>query len=121
MRVAGFQIGMDVRDDLGINGGPETRRCDQGNAREHGHDYERGVEPCHRTEPACERIGDEPAGMRQRELRGEERRTILGMRRAPQQPPHGGLGQRIAEAKDEPERHQARKTVRVRADQHADR
>ena len=82
MRVAGFQIGMGVRDDLGINGGPEARRCDQGNAREHSHDQERGVEPCHRTEPARDRIGDEPAGMRQRELRGEERGSILDMRRA---------------------------------------
>ena len=61
VRVARSDVGMGVRDDLGIRSGPEARRHDGCDARKRGHYQKRGVEPCRRAQPSREWIGAKPA------------------------------------------------------------
>ena len=49
------------------------------------HENERGIESDRRPQPTRCGIGDEPAGVRQRELGGKQRRPVLGPGRAAQQ------------------------------------
>ena len=50
---------------------------------------EAGIEPYPRAHPAGHWVSDEPAGMRQGELRGEEGRSVFFVGGAPQQPAAG--------------------------------
>ena len=86
VRVIGIKLGMQMFDDLRIIGGPDRsgdRRAEKGQKPE-GRQGQR--HPGREAEPPGKRIGQEPAGMRQRELRREDRRPVSGLRRAPQKP-----------------------------------
>ena len=65
-------LGIGARQEPGGGEGAERSRD--------GHHREGRAELGLCAEPSGRRVGDEPAGMRQRELRGEERRAVLCMR-----------------------------------------
>jgi hypothetical protein len=71
VRMASGQSFMRMLDDFRIAGGPEPCGCRHGISRDHGQDHRRRRKPEGRARPARERISDQPAGMRQRELGGE--------------------------------------------------
>ena len=62
-----------------------------------------------------QRIADQPAGVRQGELRGKDRRPVFGMGRAAQQPARGCLRRRIAKAQDQPQRQHPQATPASRS------
>ena len=62
-----------------------------------------------------QRIADQPAGVRQGELRGKDRRPVFGMGRAAQQPARGRLRRRIAKAQDQPQRQHPQATPASRS------
>ena len=77
-RVIGIKLGVRMFDDFGIVGGPDRsgdRRPEKGEKAE-GRQGER--HPGRQTEPPGKRIGQEPAGMGQRELSREDRWPIGG-------------------------------------------
>ena len=89
---------------IGINGGPEARRCDAGTAREYGHDHERGVEPCDRTErPRADRSTSQQAcDSANCAARSAGRSSACAERAAAALRGPGSVSSR---GKDEPERH----------------
>ena len=77
MKVSVVDRLMGVGDHLRVVRRPQTDRGDQ---REAGNDAEndkRGVQVESGAEPAGQRIGDQPAGMRKRKLRSEYGRAIF--------------------------------------------
>lgn len=89
MRMGRIEIPVGMRDDVRVGGGPK-----QGGR----HDARHGQRAEHRQgcrhpdggpEPTRERVGDEPGGMGQGELRGEDGRPVLLGRRAAQSLPVG--------------------------------
>ena len=80
VRAACVKPVMDVLDLLGVTRWPEPRRgeCRGGRNEPQNHECCRqaGVSP----EPPGGEIGDQPAGVRQRELRREKRRTVFRRR-----------------------------------------
>ena len=79
MRMVGRKVVMTMRDLDGIVTWPERERGPEPDQTEHGEREHRRHAAAGALQPAGQRIGDEPAGMRQRELCGEQRRAVLGM------------------------------------------
>ena len=71
MRVLRWEASMVVLDLLRVIPRPQRRRRTEPCHRQHGQHQESGPEPDRRAKAASERIGEQPAGMAQRELRGE--------------------------------------------------
>ena len=92
-----------------------SRPASSADARERGQRHKARVQAGSGAEPTGQRIGDQPAGMRQRELRGEQRRPVFRRARAAQQPPGGRLHQRVAQSEAQPQRQQRRVAARARA------
>ena len=86
VRVIGIELGVGMCDDLGIVGGPDRSGDRRAEKREKPAGRQGERHPGREAEPPGKRIGQEPAGMRQRELRREDRRPVGGLRRAPQKP-----------------------------------
>ena len=61
---------------------PDSHRRDDPDDRDTGEEQRRDWEPETRARPARYWIGDQPAGVRERELRRENRGSVLDMRRA---------------------------------------
>lgn len=89
---------MLVLADHGVMGTPDKGREPRPRQRYRSQQDERSGEPKMRPHPARQRVGEEPASMRQRELRGKQRRAILGLARLLEQTPGGGHDQRGAGA-----------------------
>lgn len=79
MRVIRGQFWMAVLNHLGVVGGPDDARHDHGEGRPGRQHQRREGEPQHRSRPSGEGIGDEPAGMGEGELGGEDCRAVFGM------------------------------------------
>mmetsp|Transcript_53139 Transcript_53139/g.124386 ORF Transcript_53139/g.124386 Transcript_53139/m.124386 type:complete len:448 (+) Transcript_53139:344-1687(+) len=86
--------------------GPQPHAHDRRQRGQRAEGEEAGIEPYPRAHPAGHWVSDEPAGMRQGELRGEEGRSVFFVGGAPQQPARRCLCQRIADAEQQPQRHQ---------------
>jgi hypothetical protein len=77
--------------DLRVRNRPD-QNCDEECAASNPGEYQEcRVRPQRGTEPSGERIGYEPAGVRERELRREERRPVFRVRGAAQQPARRSL------------------------------
>ena len=79
VRMVRWQIGMGVRNLLGIVRGPEPsgqEETDEGHQAENSQSHGNAdLAP----EPSGQRVGQEPACVRERELRREESRAILSL------------------------------------------
>lgn len=77
MRMIRRQVRVDVLDDVWIVRGPKHRgeHCPQ--RRQAAEHDQSDAHACFGTEPPRQRIGYEPACVRKRKVRGEQRRTIL--------------------------------------------
>ena len=79
VRVVGREVLVSVRHRIGIGVGPERPgRREPGRAERRQGAESRGEAEA-RPGPARHRVGHEPAGMREGELRGLEGRTVLGV------------------------------------------
>jgi hypothetical protein len=90
----------------GIACRPEEQRRNCRREGHHGEHGEGGRQADRPAYPPRERIGDQPAGVRQGELRRVEGGAIPFMRGALEQPSRRGLDQRGAGAEQEPDRQQ---------------
>jgi hypothetical protein len=68
----------------------------------------------HRAEPSRERVCNQPASMRERELSRKKRGTIFRLRRAAQQSPGRHLRRRICRAEQRPHHEKSRPKLAVR-------
>lgn len=92
--------------DVGIILRPKPDHAGKGHAPERNQQQRGGGQSKRRFDPARQRIGDEPGGMRQRKLRSKDSRSVLWPGRAVQHPVNGRLRQGEAEANNGPEQHQ---------------
>lgn len=96
------QVIVGMREPIWVMGGPKHQCCENShcpNSRQ-GEGY--GRHSSCGTNPTRKRIGDQPAGVGQGKLRGEDRAPVGLVRGAVDDPPDGRLGQRKAEADDGP-------------------
>ena len=111
VRVIQRQVIVCMREGIWVMGGPKDQDCENShrpNGRQ-GQGY--GRHASRGPNPARKRIGDQPAGVRQRKLGGKDCPAIGLMRRAIDDPADGGLGEGKAKADDRPEGDQRRKAL----------
>lgn len=89
MRMVCFEAGMLVFDLVGIARWPDTQGNRQRQPGDERHRREGRGQAQSCAQPTGRRVGDQPAGMREGELGGKQRRPILGMGRAAQRRPDG--------------------------------
>ena len=102
--VVSREIHMHVRNHVGIVPRPKAQRGKRRNGADDAKEKigERQAHRCAKT--SGDRIGDQPAGMRERELRGEQGRPVDGVGGTADQATRRGLGDGVAEAEHKPER-----------------
>ena len=76
---------------------PRTQRCHESQRAQHS---ERRLKPERHTHPPGQRVGHQPAQMRQCELGGEEYRAVACVRRPDQQPAGRRLHERAGHPKE---------------------
>ena len=81
MRMVGRQFFVPMGDNFRVGGGPcQSRQREAGHCDKSKND-ERSGNTSREAKPACQRIGQKPARMRQRKLRGKYCRPVVRMRR----------------------------------------
>jgi hypothetical protein len=111
MRMVGRQIFVAVRQYLRVRPWPKRGGAKRPNRRQHRRPGERGYLTLSGSEPAGQRIGDEPAAVAERELRGEQGRPVLGIGGATQEPAGGRYAHRVGDSQDEPADHHGRPEI----------
>lgn len=89
VRMVGRQSGMVMRDLCRVLRGPEAEREDGAGKSDERHHEEGRTKADPRPEPAGERVAEKPAGMRERELSGEDRGAVGSPGRAAEKPARG--------------------------------
>ena len=102
VRMARFEVGVRVLDDVRVRGRPERRRRGDGDQGQRAQHRQRDRHARLRAEPAGKWIGQEPGDVRERELGGEHGRAVAGRRGAPEQPSGRGLRGGVADPERQP-------------------
>lgn len=117
MRVVHGKGVVDMLDFLGIVHRPNSRGDQDGGGGNHPKHGKSRRQTDLGSKPSGQRIGDQPAGMRQSELRGEERGSVFWMRRTAQQAAGWRLRKRIADADCQLQRQQQSESRYEHADE----
>src|SRR3546814_10113915 len=102
MQVIGWRVRVCMLDCHVIARRPQPRRSHHGRCCKGRVDDEGRRHADLRTEPTRSRIGEQPAGVGKCELRREQRREVLAVRRPSQQTAGWRLRERIANAEQQP-------------------